>query len=124
MDTDFTTKVFNITKQIPKGKVCTYKLIAIALKKPGASQAVGRALASNTNPKEIPCHRVLCSNGKISGYFGSVDDSAINKRIKILEKEGLAIKDGKVVDLKNVLYTPLVLLSEKKQYVVKINKTR
>lgn len=105
MDSDFAKDVFNITKQIPKGKICTYKLIASALNKPGASQAVGRALASNTY-KDVPCHRVLCSNGKISGYFGETNNEAINRRIRILEREGLKIKDGRVVGMNKVLFKP------------------
>jgi O-6-methylguanine DNA methyltransferase len=105
MDSVFAKKVYNIVKKIPKGKVCTYKLIANALDKPGASQAIGRVLATNTH-YDVPCHRVVCSDGKISGYFGKSTDGAIYARVLMLRSEGLKIKDGKVVDIEKVLYYP------------------
>lgn len=75
---DFAQKVYYFTRQIPKGKVSTYKLIAKALGKPGACQAVGTALSKNPFPYQseypedikIPCHRVIARGGSIGGFFG------------------------------------------------------
>lgn len=63
----FKKKVFKIVAKIPKGKVLTYKKVAELASKPKAWRAVGNILNKNRNSK-IPCHRVICSNGKIGGY--------------------------------------------------------
>jgi methylated-DNA-[protein]-cysteine S-methyltransferase len=78
----FTEKVFSIVKKIPKGKVMTYKQVALKLGKPGSSRAVGTALSKNYDPR-IPCHRVIRSDGKMGGY-----NRGIQNKIKILKEEG------------------------------------
>jgi len=76
---------------IPRGKVTTYKELALALGRPRACRAVGNALAGNPDPVTIPCHRVVRSDGKIGGYkFGE------SKKAKLLSMEGVVIKNGKV----------------------------
>lgn len=94
----FNEKVYRITKQIPKGKVSTYKHISEALNVK-AYRAVGNALHVNPYAPIIPCHRAVYSNGKIGGFA-----SGINKKIKMLEREGIKIKDGKIVDFEKVLF--------------------
>lgn len=65
--TNFQKIVYNIVGKIPKGKVLTYKEVAQMIGKPKAYRAVGNAL--NKNPfEEVPCHRVIRSDGKIGGY--------------------------------------------------------
>lgn len=105
MLSEFSQNVTEIVVKIPNGKVMTYGQIAKLLGKDRASQAVGRSLASNTD-KNVPCHRVVCTDGKISGYFGSSSQVAIKKRIKILEQEGVEIKDGKIIGLEDILFDP------------------
>lgn len=78
----FTEKVYKIVLKIPKGKVLTYKEVANRAGSPLASRAVGNILYKNHNPN-IPCHRVICSDGKLGGY----NKGQLNK-IKILKKEG------------------------------------
>lgn len=63
----FTQKVYEIVKQIPAGKTLTYKQVATLAGSPNAFRAVGNILNKNYDPL-IPCHRVICSNGKIGGY--------------------------------------------------------
>lgn len=78
----FTEKVYDVVKEIPKGKVLTYKEVA---KKAGsfkASRAVGNILNKNFDPS-IPCHRVICSDGKLGGY-----NKGAKNKIKILKTEG------------------------------------
>jgi methylated-DNA-[protein]-cysteine S-methyltransferase len=70
---DFAQLVYEKTKLIPKGKVTTYKLLAQAIGKPGASQAVGTALSNNPFAPIVPCHRVLPSNGSIGGFYKDTD---------------------------------------------------
>ena len=55
-ETKFSEKVFQIVKQIPKGKVLTYKLVAELAGNPRAWRAVGNVLNTNKDPK-VPCHR-------------------------------------------------------------------
>jgi methylated-DNA-[protein]-cysteine S-methyltransferase len=81
MITLFQKKVYNIVKRIPKGRVLTYKEVAERLGNPKAYRAVGNALNKNHNP-QIPCHRVIKSNGSIGGYNKGAD-----KKKALLKKE-------------------------------------
>ncbi len=99
----FTSRdVYEITSQIPKGKVSTYGSIAIALKAPGASRAIGQILKANPRPIIVPCHRVIKSDGGIGGYGGA---KGYRKKIRLLKSEGLKIKGSKVLELEKVLFT-------------------
>ena len=71
--TDFQIMVWNEIKKIPKGKVRTYKEIAVAISRPKASRAVANACGKNPFPLKIPCHRVIGSNGYIGGYSGEAE---------------------------------------------------
>jgi O-6-methylguanine DNA methyltransferase len=63
----FKEKVFEIVKDIPKGKTMTYAEVARKAGAPKAYRAVGNILKMNYD-QAIPCHRVICSDGKIGGY--------------------------------------------------------
>jgi methylated-DNA-[protein]-cysteine S-methyltransferase len=77
-------KVYDMLLKIPAGKVTTYGDIAKAVGQPSSSRLIGQILHNNPTPVVVPCHRVVCSNGKIGGYaFGS------RKKRKLLEAEGL-----------------------------------
>lgn len=71
--TVFMKKVWNLLCQIPYGKTATYKEIAVNAGNPGAVRAVGLANNKNPIPIIIPCHRVIGSNGKLTGYRGGLD---------------------------------------------------
>lgn len=92
---NFRQKVYEIVKSIPKGKVMTYKQVAEKLNS-RAYQAIGQALKNNPDPKNIPCHRVIKSNGEIGGYFGHINDDTSKKKEEFLIKEGVKIVNGKV----------------------------
>jgi len=79
--------VYEIVKKIPKGKVLNYKQVAQLTGSPRAWRAVGNILNKNPDPKTIPCHRVIRSDGKIGGY-----KNGVKKKIALLKKEGLKIK--------------------------------
>jgi len=81
--TEFQIKVWKEISKIPKGKTKSYKEIAIAIGKPKSFRAVANACGKNPYPVEIPCHRVIKSNGEIGGY--SAGGSKV-KRI-LLSKE-------------------------------------
>jgi methylated-DNA-[protein]-cysteine S-methyltransferase len=78
----FREKVLEITSKIPKGKTLTYKQVAIKAGNPHASRAVGAILKTNFNV-DIPCHRVIRSDGKLGGY-----NRGVQNKIKILKEEG------------------------------------
>jgi len=85
MDSFFKKKVLDIVRKIPEGKVLSYKEVAETAGSPSAWRAVGNILNKNKNP-EIPCHRVIMSNGKIGGY-----NKGKNKKAYLLKKEGVVI---------------------------------
>lgn len=93
----FNDRCYSVLIRVPKGKVTTYKEIAIKLKSKGY-RAVGNAMNKNENAPRIPCHRVVCSDGKLGGYA-----LGIKKKIEILRKEGVEVKGGKI-DLKKYGY--------------------
>lgn len=96
--TEFESKVYNVVRKIPKGRVSTYEAIAKAIGKPKAARAVGNALNRNPYAPEIPCHRVVRSDGLIGGFA-----SGTKNKIEILKKEGVEIKEGKVLDFNKYL---------------------
>ena len=95
----FSERVYHIIKKVPRGKVTTYKAIAEALGTK-AYRAVGNALNRNPNAPEVPCHRVVCSDGSIGGY-----SEGVNEKIKLLQKENVLVKAGLVVDFGRKLTT-------------------
>lgn len=66
--TSFQLQVFEEIKKIPKGKVITYKELAKRIGRPNAYRAVANACGKNNDPKNIPCHRVIRSDGTLGGY--------------------------------------------------------
>ena len=86
---EFRQAVWNVRCEIPYGEVTTYgdiaKKIALRMgKRSMSSQAVGGAVAHNPISIIIPCHRVVGSNGSLTGYAGG-----IHTKIKLLELEGV-----------------------------------
>ncbi len=88
--TPFQRAVWKEINKIKFGQVKTYADIARAIGKPLAARAVGGAVGSNPIPLVIGCHRVLGSNGKITGYSGG--KGIPTKRI-LLKLEGIASKE-------------------------------
>ena len=86
--TKFQVKVWKYLKKIPRGKVKTYKQVAIALNKPRSARAVANACAKNPYAPKIPCHRVIRSDGGIGGYSGS---GGIKTKKKLLKNEGFLL---------------------------------
>ena len=87
--TKFQLKVWNYLKKIPKGKVKTYTDIAKAIGKPLAVRAVANAIGKYPYPPEIPCHRVIRSDGSLGGYSGK---GGIQKKRHLLRSEKVFIK--------------------------------
>jgi len=66
--TSFQLQVFEEIKKIPKGQVITYKELAKRIGRPNSYRAVANACGKNNDPKNIPCHRVIRSDGRLGGY--------------------------------------------------------
>lgn len=81
MTTSFQKKVYELVKRIPKGKVLTYKQVAQKIGNPKSYRAVGNALNKNIS-SQIPCHRVIRSDGKTGGY-----NRGANLKIRLLKEE-------------------------------------
>ena len=109
----FYEKCYDLLRQVPKGKLTTYKALAEALGTK-AYQAVGHAM--HTNPYAysawgrvggshlkksdlVPCHRVINSNGEVGGFA-----SGTKNKIAMLKKEGITIKEGEIVNFQKYLY--------------------
>ena len=72
----FELKVWVALRQIPRGQRASYGDIARQLGAPGASRAVGMANGANPIAIIVPCHRVIGSNGTLTGYGGGLDRKA------------------------------------------------
>ena len=85
-------KVYKKLLEVPKGRVTTYAELAKAVGLEHGQRAIGRIMNKNPYPVIIPCHRVILSNGRIGGYAWGED-----VKTKMLSKEGIKIKDGKIL---------------------------
>ncbi len=79
----FKEKVLDIVRKVPKGKTSTYKQVAEKAGNPGAARAVGTIMKGNYLP-DVPCHRIIRSDGKIGDYNRGGRDA----KIALLKKEG------------------------------------
>lgn len=79
----FKEKVLDIVRKIPKGKVMTYKEVAMRAGGPMAARAVGNFMKGNYD-KTVPCHRVVRSDGKVGDY----NRGGSRAKIALLKKEG------------------------------------
>lgn len=94
---EFSERCYKLLRKVPKGKITTYKALANALKCK-AYRAVGNAM--NKNPYTyVSCHRVVKSNGEVGGFA-----QGTKKKIALLKKEGIKIKNGKIQNMKMFLY--------------------
>jgi methylated-DNA-[protein]-cysteine S-methyltransferase len=93
-DMSFNQKVWALTARIPRGWVVTYADIAHKLGTK-AYRAVGNALNRNPYAPQVPCHRVVGSDGSLTGFA-----SGVKKKRDLLVEEGVAVTSWKA-DLRN-----------------------
>ena len=86
--TKFQLKVWNYLKKIPRGKVKTYSEVAKSIGKPRAVRAVANAIGKNPLAPQIPCHRVIRSDGSLGGYSGK---GGVKTKRLLLKKEGVTL---------------------------------
>ena len=92
-------KIYKKLLEVPKGQITTYGELAKAVGLKNGQRIVGKIMNKNPYPVIIPCHRVVMSTGKIGGYaFGE------HIKIRLLNDEGIEIKNGKIIDLENRVY--------------------
>lgn len=80
---EFRDRVFSVLMSIPKGSVLTYTQVAGQAGNAKASRAVGNIIGTNFDP-DIPCHRVVRSNGELGGY-----NRGVEQKKKLLTQEGV-----------------------------------
>lgn len=92
-------QVYKKLTEVPQGKVTSYGELARAVGLKNGQRVIGQIMKKNPYPVIIPCHRVVKSDGKVGGY-------AFGDKIKtnMLKKEGLTIKDGKILDWNKKFY--------------------
>ncbi len=103
MKKNFFEDVYEVVKLIPRGRVTSYGAIAHYLGSKGSARMVGWAMNSSHNMKDVPAHRVLNRNGVLTGKIHFKDESEMQR---LLEAEGVKIKDDKVVNLKKHFWDP------------------
>lgn len=97
-------KTYELLKKVPKGRVTTYKALANALGTK-AYRAIGQFMRTNPYAPDVPCHRVVASDGSIGGFMGNSNGKSIQKKIAMLQEEGVKIDGQKIVDFAVVQFT-------------------
>lgn len=89
MKMKLTEKAYKLVKEIPKGKVTSYGIIARKLNT--SARAIGQIMKKNPH-KDVPCHRVIMFDGSVGGFRGKHQKEKMN----LLKKEGIKIEKGKI----------------------------
>ncbi len=98
---EFYHQVYALCKNVPKGKVTTYKELAHALGT-RAYRAVGQAMRNNPYAPEVPCHRVVASDGGLGGFEGSTKSN--KTKIARLAAEGVVVQGNRIKEFEKRLY--------------------
>lgn len=93
--------ILRILAEVPKGKVTTYGDLAKEIARrdpkwsPKASRAVGTTMRNNPCGPQIPCHRVIKSDGSIGNFRGGAE-GAVDEKIGMLRDEGVSVVNGRI----------------------------
>ena len=101
--TPLAKRTYTLLKKVPKGRVTTYKALADALGT-RAYRAIGQIMKNNPYAPDVPCHRVVASDGTIGGFMGKTTGATIQKKIALLKKEGVGVLRKKIVNFEQVYY--------------------
>jgi len=96
---NLTEYTYYLVRQIPSGKVSTYGAVAKALGSKNYARAVGKFMNKNPNADTMPCFKIVKSDGSLGGFGLGIDD-----KIRRLKEDGISVKNGKIVDFKNVFF--------------------
>jgi methylated-DNA-protein-cysteine methyltransferase-like protein len=105
----FFQDVYDVVRQVPKGRVTSYGAIANYLGTKLSARMVGWAMnsAGRARPK-VPAHRVVNRNGMLSGKAHFATPTLMED---LLKKENVAVKEDKIVDFKNLFWDPVTELN-------------
>ena len=103
----FFNDVYEVVKLIPKGRVTSYGAIAKYLGSAKSSRVVGYAMNAAHSLPDIPAQRVVNRNGLLTGKHHFATETRMEE---LLKKDGVKVKDDKVVDFNKVFWDPLVEL--------------
>lgn len=90
---------YYLVRQIPAGRVSTYGAVAKALGNKGYARAVGKYMNKNPDADTMPCFKIVKSDGTLGGF-----GLGINDKIRRLKKDGIEVKDGKIINFKCVFF--------------------
>ena len=103
-DESFFELVFEVVRQIPKGRVTSYGAIAAALGAKSSARMVGWAMNGSHRVKpKVPAHRVVNRNGMLSGKVHFEYPAQMQE---LLEKEGITVVDDKISDFRTKFWDP------------------
>lgn len=90
---------YKLVRQIPPGKISTYGAVAIALGDKVAARAVGRMMNQNPNADDMPCFKIVHSDGRLGGFGLGIDD-----KIRRLKQDSIHVNKGKIVNFEDVFF--------------------
>jgi methylated-DNA-protein-cysteine methyltransferase-like protein len=107
-DYNFYDNVYDVARQIPAGRVTSYGAIASYLGTKGSSRMVGYAMqACGSAQPPVPAHRVVNRQGLLTAKFHFGGDTMQ----RLLEAEGVKVKDDQVQDFKTIFWDPAIELA-------------
>ena len=100
---NFFERVYEVTRQIPYGKVTSYGAIAKVLGASRSARMVGWAMNASHNLEDVPAHRVVNRNGLLTGkhHFDGT-----NLMQQLLESEGIVVIDNQIIDFEKHFWMP------------------
>jgi O-6-methylguanine DNA methyltransferase len=104
---------YYLVRQIPAGRVSTYGAVAKALGNKRYARTVGKYMNKNPDADTMPCFKIVKSDGSLGGF-----GLGINDKINRLKKDGVEVKDGKIINFKHVFFDDF-----KTVYPLKKNKS-
>ena len=107
-DESFFELVYEVVRQVPKGRVTSYGAVAACLGTKLSARMVGWAMngAGRVRPK-VPAHRVVNRNGMLSGKHHF--ETPVTMEL-LLNKEGIIVKDDKIIDFEKLFWDPIAEL--------------
>tara|TARA_B100001758_G_C17994877_1_gene394962 strand:- start:162 stop:554 length:393 start_codon:yes stop_codon:yes gene_type:complete len=100
---DFYSDVYDVVRLIPEGRVTSYGAIAAYLGSKQSSRLVGWAMNASHSQKDIPAHRVVNRNGVLTGKHHFENS---NQMQQLLQKEGVSVRNNRVVDFEDFFWNP------------------
>ncbi len=90
-------RVYDLLRCIPRGRVVTYGELARAARCK-SPRAIGQILRRNPYAPQVPCHRVIRSDLRLGGYSGSSTGSLLERKVQLLQSEGVYFAAGRLQD--------------------------